>query len=606
MKRLVCLVFILVLLCGCGGPGQGTVSPTETQIPTQPPTPWIETVGQPWDAAGALLELPLTVPNGLAYTSCMVFDGDLMLWSLDEHRVDHPSMEICVIDLDTGEILAQSEIHIHLSTPPQVLGEYLYLWDNSTGLILQLDKQLNEIHRWETDIRDAAVYMGDKGTAYVNIWDMESYIYNLETGEKQPVLEENPDISYLDCADEYLRVEYYHPDTGETCTAFLDLHTGARYDMPIRGISGNEFRNGTWLLNEYEDSYVYTLVPSDGEAVTVDCGYSSLELVESDLLLKINEGGNQLSLHDLSGKALAKCIISEQDYGYESFELIPNEALNGYFVVLRNYGAGIRLLFWDPARGERGEDIPFEPVPEPAEQERMVRSRIESLKQEYGLNILVGEETDTFNLDFEAEQVTDWAEIDKALDTMEDALEEYPDGFFRQLRYGDMKRLEIHLAGTLTAINEEYTDTYEAFVQEGYDSHVVVMDIFLSDETTYYHEFSHVIDSFLAWDASQREGALFSDETWCGFNPGWFPGYTYSYSWEQYVEDYSCFVDSYSTINPTEDRARVLEYAMAEYGSWTFEGAAVLLEKLDYYCRCIRDAFDTTDWPEELLWEQYL
>jgi len=48
-----------------------------------------------------------------------------------------------------------------------------------------------------------------------------------------------------------------------------------------------------------------------------------------------------------------------------------------------------------------------------------------------------------------------------------------------------------------------------------------------------------------------------------------------------------------------------MQYAMAEYGSWTFEDAAVLLEKLDYYCRCIRDAFDTTDWPETVLWEQY-
>ena len=103
-----------------------------------------------------------------------------------------------------------------------------------------------------------------------------------------------------------------------------------------------------------------------------------------------------------------------------------------------------------------------------------------------------------------------------------------------------------------------------------------------------------------------RENALFNEDDWCGMNPGWFPGYTYDYSWEQYVQDYSAFVDSYSTINPTEDRARVLEYAMVDYGYWTFEGCEILLNKLDYYCCCIRNAFDTTGWPDTVLWEQYL
>ena len=160
--------------------------------------------------------------------------------------------------------------------------------------------------------------------------------------------------------------------------------------------------------------------------------------------------------------------------------------------------------------------------------------------------------------------------------------------------------------GTITATNSEYVDTYAAFVQDGYDRHVMVMDIYLSDETTYYHEFSHIIDSFLEWDAANREDALFSEEAWASLNPDWFPGYTWDYSWQQYVEDYSAFIDDYSTINPTEDRARVLEYAMAEYGYWNFYDCEVLTNKLEYYCSCIRDTFDTTGWPEDLLWEQYL
>ena len=134
----------------------------------------------------------------------------------------------------------------------------------------------------------------------------------------------------------------------------------------------------------------------------------------------------------------------------------------------------------------------------------------------------------------------------------------------------------------------------------------MVIDIEASTTETYYHEFSHIIDSYLEWESLEREDALFSEETWNSLNPKWFDGYSYDYGYEIYLDDYTYFVDSYATISPTEDRARVLEYAMADFGRWTFEDAKGLRKKLDYYCRCIRDAFDTTGWPEVLPWEQYL
>ena len=64
------------------------------------------------------------------------------------------------------------------------------------------------------------------------------------------------------------------------------------------------------------------------------------------------------------------------------------------------------------------------------------------------------------------------------------------------------------------------------------------------------------------------------------------------------------FIDSYATVSPSEDRARVMEYAMLEFNA--FWGHDNLTEKLRFYCSCIRDAFDTTNWPNRLPWEQYL
>ncbi len=619
MKRLLCILFVLMLLTGCNrnapettAPAPTTTIPTipETTVPptepTEPSLPWIEEVGRPWDAEGSLVELPITVPNGLVYASCLAFDGDLLLWSQDDHRIGQPCAELCVVDLDSGGVHAQADIPVSVSIWPQVLGDSLFLHDGNTGLILQLDKQLNVVKQWQTEICDAAVYMDANGTAYVLNWNEGACAIDLETGEQRPILEENAAISHIAMKNGYLQVAYYHTDTGEMCLAFIDLYTGQRQDLPLRGLSDGQYQDGTWLSHKFDDSYIYTVITADGEALRADVGYSSIRLLEKDLLLMINEGSNRLSLHDLSGKSIAECVTSEREYGYISYELIPSDTFGGYFVVQNNIDRGIRVLYWDPAKSQPGEDIPFAPIPEPTEMEAQVQSRVEELEREYALSILVGQEIDTYFMSFTVEPVTDWAEVMDALDTLEDALEDYPEGFFQQLRYGDVHRTEIHLAGNLMPTNAEYPGSYVAFVEEGYDCHVMVVDILTADVSTYYHEFSHIIDSFLEWDAMQREDALFSEEGWSSLNPSWFPGYTNSYAWSQDVLDYTCFVDSYSTINPTEDRARVLEYAMVNYDYNCFENAATLTRKLEYYCQCIRDAFDTTGWPDTVLWEQYL
>lgn len=632
MKRLLCIFVLLLLLAGCSEKPQDTTvlptnapttaAPTVTTAPdpksteTAPTEPeptisWIETVGKPWDVEGSLVELPLSVPNGLVYSAYIIYDGDLLLWTDDSHRPDHPRTELCLIDLDSGEVMAQADIPISVTLPPQPLDDSLYLVDCRSGLIVEMDKSLQVAQQWQTEIRDGSIYMGSNATAYIHIWGEDSYVMNLETGDRQPILEENPVISHMVVQDGYLNVEYYHIDTGEVSVAILDLHTGQRMDLQLRGVSRCEYVDGTWLTVKYIDSTEYTSVEctvlSDGaEPLMADIGFQTLHLLEKDLLYKVNEEYNRLSLHDLSGKSLAECIISELAYSYGSYEVLPCKSLGGYFVVLNGNDQSIRLLHWDPSVNQPGEDIPFAPIPEPTEQELQLQSMVEALEREYGLNILVGTEASTYFYDFQVDQVTDWDRIMYGLDTLEDTLNDYPPGFFRQLRYGEVNRIEIHMVGTIYALDAQYVDSYVAFVSYEYNSIVMVVDVSIAYLDTYYHEFSHMIDRYLDWDAMNREDALFSEDIWCGLNPHWFPGYTYDYSWRQDLQDHTSFTDDYSTITPSEDRARIMQFAMVEYGGYYFEEGTVLMDKLEYYCRCIRDAFDTTGWPDELLWEQYL
>ena len=236
-----------------------------------------------------------------------------------------------------------------------------------------------------------------------------------------------------------------------------------------------------------------------------------------------------------------------------------------------------------------------------------LEQRAAELGRKYGVNILVGEQCQTQFDEFSATLATDYEQVNQALNVLDRALAEYPEGFLRQLRYDTVYGINIQLIRDLQADGSGRTGGgYAAFTQAQWEYSLMVIDIEDSTEHTYYHEFSHIIDRYLEWDAQHREGALYSESGWYDLNPGWFDGYTYDYSWERDVRDYGAFIDGYATIKPTEDRARVLEYAMVNWGEHYFEPGTVLAKKLDYYCRCIRDAFDTEGWPAVTTWEQYL
>jgi hypothetical protein len=65
------------------------------------------------------------------------------------------------------------------------------------------------------------------------------------------------------------------------------------------------------------------------------------------------------------------------------------------------------------------------------------------------------------------------------------------------------------------------------------------------------------------------------------------------------------FIDDYSCRYPGEDRAKIMENAiLGKTGH--FENSPKLVEKLRYYCNCIRDAFNTEGWPEVTEWEKIL
>ena len=606
MKRLLCIALALLLLAGCAGRIPDNTLPETTAAPTEPAVPWIDTASKPWDRTGVLREMIVTVPGGTQYNNAMEFNGDLLLWSVDNHLEKVYKLEMCLVELDDGTVRASREFSFAQFTSPQILGDVLYLCDGASGTVLTLNTDLEVLRSATFPACVGDFYMGGREILYIYNWEGSVRCLDLNSGSESTLLPQmNIDIFHGN--ERYVNIEYTDGEIGQRRMAVLDLETGEILEPPVPG-RYNEVAlfEGTWLCQTYgEQGTAYVGTCAEDFRMT-RIGLKYLQLLDENILVVTGEEGDTLSMYDRGGNLLTQAVLSELPYVYSCTELIRSDVFGGYFMVITDHSGSLRLLYWDVNLGQQGENLVFEPIPQPGDAEKAVLKKAEDLSRTYGLNILVGENCDTVFFDFEAEPVTDWNTVSQALDVLEEALEVYPEGFFRQLRYDSIRSVEIHLTGTITATNSEYVDTYEAFVQEEYDKHTMAVDILTCRKETYYHEFSHIIDAYLAWDASNRETALFSEEVWNDLNPGWFPGYTWDYSWERDVWDYSCFIDSYSTIKPSEDRARVLEYAMAEFGAYQFDSGTVLLSKLDYYCRCIRDAFDTTGWPDLVLWEQYL
>ena len=323
----------------------------------------------------------------------------------------------------------------------------------------------------------------------------------------------------------------------------------------------------------------------------------------------------RLTLYDADGTFLSETPLTVNGTdAYLESDFYWSEQYGGYFFTVSDTEGSINLLFWDLSAEMSGEDLTMtafsgtEAVSPGTSADPSLYERAAALSEKYGIEIRIADQCETVYPDFETYPVSDFDAVSSALDVLDFALSRYPEGFFRQLRYGHFRSAQFNLVGGLTARNGFGGDlSYAAFTIEGEGCLQVVADISMTGPDTYYHEISHMIDRKLAFDAFCREGALFSEERWLALCPSDF-AYREEYGspetsiWGTSLENY--FIDDYACIRATEDRARILEYAMGGY-DWPFE-AAPLRAKLQYYCACIRDGFDTTGWPAVLPWEEPL
>lgn len=555
----------------------------------------------------------------------------LSFYSVYDSENNTDVLHLRLFHLDTGEMLSETELYME--------NAYLAVVQFSSEQIVVSDSQSGKIHVFDENLKEVGQYEAFGDSIYVDPSITKAYCFDseeglweltLENGEKQQLLGNIKNLSAYYCLGNDISMQYV--DTASVakkeCYAGLNLETGKLEMLEIDDcFFGVEYYEGIWageLLTE-DGSYLLGTQQKPYKA-QIDSGYPVMRLSGSApqllFMMSYEDGIQSMMAYGMDGAYLSG--FSMEDIGGTlTMRQAWSEEAEGYFLIVIDDTGHDRLYFWDMTKETEGEALELKAYTQKEELigtilEQQYYDRAKELSEKYDMTIKIAEQCDKEYSNKYAEQEYDTDKIAAGLDVLEKALANYPDGFLQQLRYGGFRKLEINLMGTIS--NKEQIEGFvsSAFVQQENGKITIVFNIGESAEClegNVYHEFSHVIDKVLENDASYRDDALYAEETWWTLNPTEFialnpeyGGYYESYEempMDYYQEDFTAyFAIDYGKTFSTEDRATIFEEAMS--GMYPVFSSAPLRAKLEYYCQCIRDCFDTTGWPEHTAWEQIL
>lgn len=625
MKRLLPLLLLLLSLTGCAAAHGRAASPPdaeamhvfvqeEAEALKRPPVERYALLDSAQTDDGILYTIDCEVVAELVHANLTIFDGDLLFYDQTWTDEESSTLHLALVDLRSGALRAEATLEVGGYAMPQVWDGQLILCDSHRGVVRCLDTALQVTQEYTAAPDWNHWYLGGDGNELYQLgWDTGVLVTDLSTGVQQPVSTRFSDVFFSDTSPDQLTLSYLDLDSQMTTQGYLDLSTGALVGVPFDvPLTSAAHWGDIWLgYNFYYGSGVYYLGSDASPSVITPEGNAALQLLSPQGQLLQTDADNHLTLYGLDGSFLSACQPEVEAGGYLQAQFIWSETYGGYFFLVNDSRGEGQLLFWDVDAPAQGEDLVLTAwadhtaLPEGTSAEAALYQRAAQLGEQYGVTIRIADQCDTVFTDFESMQVSYSDAITTALDHLEQALSSYPEGFFSQLRFDQIYGVEIQLVGALTAISEDWTTaSYAAFATEGDGKYLVVIDVYQSEPHTICHEFSHIIDKKLSWDAHCRSDALYSEERWASLSP---EGTEYSYTYTDWPdisdnELWTYFVDSYSRTFPTEDRARIMEYAIMDW-FWDLEECPGIRAKLAYYSQCIRDAFDTTGWPEVTVWE---
>ena len=617
-KRIALVLALLLLLTGCGVEELGGAKEPEKAPETsaEAPAPDLMDGRQPVGSSGNAWFLQNAAIEEMESPNLYAF-GDALLLSGIAYTGASFDMELKLISLETGACMAQTALPDMDGATVQTGAGKIGLCNAYQGRIVILNDRLETEQTYAFEQSDGSWYLrGDMKTLYRFDYETGLTAVALETGVETPLVENAAQMSTCGNDTSFVVFSYVDLDTLKTCCRWLDLETGTLAPLPVEaGVGWCWKAGGNWLISAAGKWGDYSVFSGAGQKrLTYEDG--ALFMVEPGLLCAQTSSTDKMALYAPDGTFRSDCVLTGAEIGYLGTGMVWSSRWNGYFTMAFSAESDVpvRLLFWDMQAARSGADLHMEDLQTaPAggtatSPELYVRAA--EISEKYGMDILIADQCQLEYDSYAAEPVNDPWQIAMGLDELEKALAAYPDGFFDQLCYGSITRLQIELVGALTGREGmDNLTSASAFVQEMADYQLMAADITQVNAGSYYHEIAHMIDNRLSWEVLIREDAPFSEEAWLALQP---EGFTYAYSYTEMPEDVAnyaytsgYFVQEYSCTYPTEDRATMMESAMTD-ATYDFDQNPGLVPKLAYYSRCIRASFNTDGWPAVTQWEEML
>ncbi len=218
-----------------------------------------------------------------------------------------------------------------------------------------------------------------------------------------------------------------------------------------------------------------------------------------------------------------------------------------------------------------------------------------SIEDKYGINIKYGSEIGSYNVtNLTITHQTDPSTINTALNTLNQELSLYPNGFIKETT-------DIGLNLNLYII-KRYSQDYVTGITDSRNANIIIsLATDYSIKDTIHHEIFHYIENYLL-----NVGGTF--DTWDNQNPG-------DFVYNHLNSSYTCninnpieakFINNYAQTNAYEDRASTFEFMMKDYKSTCFIKNNTIDIKATFIANQLDQFFQSVNSYTTEHWERFL
>ncbi len=311
-------------------------------------------------------------------------------------------------------------------------------------------------------------------------------------------------------------------------------------------------------------------------------------------------------------------FISEISLASDAYGTIVQFNRDGSAMLIAPSAEGCEIYIYDVATAAaETENTPVEvTLLNNVDMALMTAEKVEQIYAKTGVELIYGAEgNDYITYDYVAHAETDPYKIFIAVVKIEDTLALYPQGMLKEAYEATHLGLRIYLCGTIYGVAGDSLSEAGAFVTDDGGYIILALDINEAVTVNLPHELSHVFDRRISYVS--ENGNVDWMTVWNDTAPG-DDAYTFVYSDYENNKRYTAawesdpanvwFIDGYSRVSPTEDRARIIENLfhkeISEYnGYFEYEN---IKNKAVLYSYILRQCFPSCNTNTTHYWEQGL